>query len=116
MGILVDPYQVASMGYNSKRSYTIASLGILYDIEITPIPPEPPLPIEDIGGSNLGIDVDQYGVEKKKKQKYKIKVTAWVDGKEYSETKIVEKDVMVTTNDVDLNFDKNEKKIIIKMK
>jgi hypothetical protein len=123
---LIDTYQIASMGYNSRSTFTVASVGIVYQVQVDPLPPDPSTPTTGSGefnGSNLGLPAEHIphnpyksDDSKKKTRKYKITVTATVDGKVYSETKVVEKNVVVKSNDVELNFDKNEKKIIINMR
>ena len=109
---LIDTYQIATMGYNSKTSYTIASLGILYDVSIRPIPPKPPIPpIPPFTGE------DPFGEEEEDDDldDYEITVKAIVDGQEYTETKIVKSDIVVTVDNLKLDFDRDSKKVVINM-
>lgn len=109
---LIDTYQIATMGYNSKISYTIASLGILYDVSIRPIPPPiPPIPpVPPATGDDPFAEEEEDDLEH-----YEITVTATVDGEEYTETKIVQSDITVTVSDLKLDFDQDSKKVIINM-
>lgn len=111
---LHDTYSIATMGYNSLNTYTVASLGILYFVQIEPIP-------DDGADNNYSLGLDQSDIydpyqTPAKKDKYKITVTAIVDGKSYTESKIVERDVKVTSKDIKLSFDKKEKKVSINVK
>ena len=109
---LIDTYQIATMGYNSKISYTIASLGILYDVSIRPIPPTPtPTPTPPASGAVSPTDE----LRDDKIEKYEITVTATVDGKKYTETKIVKSDIVVTVDNLKLDFDQDSKKVVINM-
>mgnify|MGYP003124558643 CR=1 FL=1 len=109
---LIDTYQIATMGYNSKISYTIASLGILYDVSIRPVPPPiPPIPVPPATGDD---NLDEFE-EDDDLEHYEITVTATVDGQEYTETKIVQSDITVTVSDLKLDFDQDSKKVIINM-
>lgn len=110
---LIDTYQIATMGYNSKTSYTIASLGILYDVSIRPIPPPvppiPPIPVPPATDDPFGEEEDD------DLEEYEITVTATVDGEKYTETKIVKSDIVVTADNLKLDFDQDSKKVVINM-
>lgn len=77
------PLDMATHGLLSGNSFTIAVQGHLTLIEIEPVPPS--IIDKFIGG----IAPSYYEKRKEEKQKWKIKVTIFKDGKEYKETKIV---------------------------
>ena len=82
----IDTYDFATMGYNDGP-FAIATLGWL-DIEIFEIPDED---IDDGGGGGAAAapDVTYEKEPDKKKKKYKIRVTATIDGEKYVEEKYV---------------------------
>ena len=88
---LIDTYQLATGGQNFVDTFTLASNGILIDIQVTPIPPRP-----GGGGSTYGLPSD-----KKKKKRKKITVTVTMpDGGKYTESMIVEDKPNLTAKDI----------------
>ena len=62
---LIDTYQIATMGYNSSNTYTVASLGILYSVQITPLPPEPlevPVQQQGVNSTVAGLSMLSSGI------------------------------------------------------
>ena len=98
---LIDTYQIATLGINSRTTYTTVSNGILIKIQIGPVPPTP-LPG---GGSSYG-----YRDGKEIKDKKKITVTALIDGIEYIESVIVEDRPNLTIKDFDVEVVYNDLK------
>ena len=98
---LIDTYQIATIGQNSRNTFTLASNGILVDVEIVDLPPIVVPPQEIVGG---GGDTAWPGQkEVKKKYRKKIIVTATINGVKYKEEKIVEDKPKLTVKDVDVN-------------
>lgn len=100
---LIDTYQLATGGQNLTDTFTLASNGILLEIEVTPVIPTPPR-----GGGSF--PVTPYPIEKERDECVvkKIKVTATIKGKKYIEEVIVEckptlkaKDIKVEVSDKD---------------
>jgi hypothetical protein len=91
----IDTYQLATGGQNFVDTFTLASNGILIDIQVTPIPPIPPRP--GGGSSTYGLPSDK----KKEKDKKKITVTVTMpDGIKYTESVVVEDKPNLTAKDV----------------
>ena len=98
---LIDPYQIATCGQNSRNTFTLASNGILVDVEITDLPPIiiPPIDDEISGGATTFL-----GGEKEERITHKqITVTATINGVKYKETKIVEDKPNLHIKDVDVD-------------
>lgn len=86
---LHNPYHIATMGQNSRNTFTLASNGILVDVYIEDLPPII-IPI-DKGGSGIIPGQEWPPVEEEKKiTRKKITVTATIAGKDYKESIIVE--------------------------
>lgn len=108
---LIDPYQIATCGQNSRNTFTLASNGILIDIYIEPLPP---VDLPSGGGIIPGQEWPRVEDEKKKRR-YKITVVAHIDGKDYTETKIVEDKPNLSVKDVDVTVSNTDDKPIIKI-
>ena len=88
---LIDTYQLATGGQNFVDTFTLASNGILIDIQVTPVPPIPPGP-PGFGG---------FGTVEPKKDKKKITVAVTMpDGMRYTESVVVEDKPNLTAKDV----------------
>jgi len=110
---VTDSYQIATMGYNFTPE-SLASLGVLYQIEITEIPPDGGVPPADFG--SVGMGAFEVKKSKEKKKKFKIKVTVKIDGQTYVEEKIIEDIKEPKVEDVKITVLSEEKpKIQIEM-
>jgi hypothetical protein len=109
---LIDTYQLATMGQNSRDTYTRASLGILIDVQITPLPPAPP---RRPGGSPAPYKREE---EEKERDRKKITVIVTIDNKKYTESVVVEgkPDLSVQDVDVDVQPTDTKPKITISVK
>lgn len=94
---LINTYYLATNGQNSIETYTLASNGILYGIEIEDI-------IPPTGGAGPGIGDFTSG--KKEKKKKKVTITAYVDDIEYKESIIVENKPNLTIKDISVEINK----------
>lgn len=102
------PYQLATNGVNSKNTYTIATAGYNFNVEIIPIPPTPIPPQEFIPPSGI------FSQQEDDKRYYKniIKVSVEIDGIVYTQDKLIE-DVEVSADDIKLSITRHEDKPII---
>lgn len=108
---LIDTYQLATSGQNSLNTFTLASNGILVDVFIEDVPVVE-IPPEIAGGGPAGLSrwlSDDR--EKTVKTKKRITVKAVIDGKEYTETLMVDDKPHLTVKDVsvDVNRDLDKK-------
>ncbi len=93
----LNTYLIGTMGYNGSP-LDMAMLGYVYTIEITEEPETPTDQVDNIiGGASNPFEnltpteiYSPYKVQTDKKKKYKIKVTAIIDGTEY----VVEKQIL----------------------
>ena len=101
---LINTYHISTLGINSKVPYTIVSNGILIRIEITPYGP--------VSGDNY------FGNKKKEEETKKITITAYIDGKEYIETIIVQGKPNLSVKDfeVEISYDNLKPKITVNFK
>jgi len=108
-----DPYQIATIGQNSRNTFTLASNGILVDIFIEDLP-DIIIPVE--GGAGI-IPGQEWPREedKKKKHRKRITVIATIDGKDYRESIIVEGEPLLTVKDVDVDIQNIDTQPIIKI-
>lgn len=111
MSVNSFPYQLATQGINSNNTYTIATLGYNFQVEIIPIPPTPVEPPQDFIPPS-GIFAPQ--VEEERYYRNKIRVSVEIDGTTYTEEKLVE-DVEVDINNVKLAVTSLEDKPKIKI-
>lgn len=103
---LIDTYQLATGGQNSYNTFTLASNGILVDVEITDLPPIVLPPIEEPISSG-GVST-WTGVPKDRKiTRKKITVTAIINGKEYKQSIVVENKPKLSVKDVDVIVTEN---------
>lgn len=107
---LHDPYQIATMGQNSRNTFTLSTNGILVDVFIEDLPPIiVPTQVDDGSG---GMTTDFKEIPRKK-----IKVVANIGGIDYEEVKIVEGIPNISIEDLDisiLNVDKPKISITLK--
>jgi hypothetical protein len=95
---IIDTYQLATSGQNTRDTYTLASNGILIRVEI-----------EDLGsgggGAGGGTD-DSWSAhdEINKTNRKRIKVTATINGKDYVESIIVENKPNLDISNVDVSI------------
>ena len=110
----IDPYQLATGGQNSRNTFTLASNGILVDVEIFDIPPIILPPTEVPAGSSGGSTDWMPSVKNRKISRKKIVVTATINGVQYKQEKIVENKPKLSIKDVGVNVieNKNGKPII----
>lgn len=110
---LIDTYQIATCGQNSYNTFTLASNGILVDVEIVDLPPIIIPPVPDVAG---GGDSTWTGTKETKKTRKKIIVTATVNGVKYVEEKIVENKPKLSIKDIQVNVTESKsKKAIIEI-
>ena len=108
---LHDPYQIATIGQNSRNTFTLASNGILVDVFIEDLPD---IGIPPQGGIIPGQEWPSTE-DKKKKHRKRITVVATIKGKDYRETKIVEDEPLLTVKDVDVDIQNIDTQPIIKI-
>jgi hypothetical protein len=105
---LIDTYQIATIGQNSYNTFTLASNGILVDVEIVDLPPIVVPPVEEpISGGGVSTWT---GKEERKKTRKKIIVTATINGVKYKQEKIVEDKPKLSIKDVDVNVTESKSK------
>jgi len=107
---LIDTYQIATVGQNSRNTFTLASNGILVDVVITDLPDITIPSIGEGGGGStsfLGHDGQKEVIKKHRK---KITVTATIAGVKYTETKIVEDKPKLQIKDIDVNVTESKNK------
>jgi len=107
---LIDTYQLATGGQNFVDTFTLASNGILIDIQVTPIPPIPPF--VPGGSSTYGLPYEK----KKEKDRKKITVTVTMpNGRRYVEEVIVEDKPKLQAKDVSVDVKQTDDKPIIRI-
>ena len=108
---LHNPYHIATMGQNSRNTFTLASNGILVDVFIDDLPDiiVPP----DSGGGIIPGQEWPSTEEKIIKHRKRITVIATIGGKDYKETVIVEQEPNLTVKDIDVDVQGTDTKPII---
>lgn len=111
---LIDTYHIATMGYNSNQTITIASLGIIYYVEIIEVEPEIDIDGGGVAPSIIGLVPTEEEIKQKNK-KFKVKVTVKLNGETIVQEKYIEKKTKPKVEDLKLNLieNKNEKHITI---
>lgn len=106
---LIDTYQLATGGQNFVDTFTLASNGILIDIQVTPIPPIPPRPG---GSSTYGLPYEK----EKEKDRKEITVTVTMpNGRRYVESIIVEDKPKLQAKDISVDVQPTDDKPIIRI-
>lgn len=103
MDNIVDTYEIATMGQNLSNTFTLASNGILIDIQIEDLAPV--IPVRK-GASPTGVDYK----EDEEIQRKKITVTVTLDGKKYTESVIVEDKPELKVEDVNVEVTPTQEK------
>ena len=109
---LHDPYQIATVGQNSRNTFTLASNGILVDVFIDDIPQ---VEVPDFGGGIIPGQEWPPIDDKKKKEFKRITVIATIDDKKYKETKIVQDEPNLRVEDVDVDIQRTDTQPIIRI-
>ena len=107
---LHDPYQIATVGQNSRNTFTLASNGILVDVFIEDVPVTE---IPDFGGGIIPGQEWPPIDDKKKKEFKRITVIATIDDKEYRETKIVQDEPNLRVQDVNVGIKQTDTQPVI---
>lgn len=96
---LINPYQIATMGQNSRNTFTLATNGILVDVFIVDLP-DIEVPIDTGGGIIPGQEWPQ---EETKITRKKICVIATIDGVKHEKCIIVEDQPNLKVNDINVD-------------
>ena len=104
---LIDSYQIATGGQNSRSTFTLASNGILIRVEI-----------EELGfGTTIGGSIADDSLiphdELKNINRKRIKVTATINGTDYVESIIVENTPKLDISNVDVSISETQTNPII---
>jgi len=99
---LIDPYQIATMGQNSRNTFTLASNGILVDVFIDIIIPPVEIP-------SSGIIPGQESPPKGESDRCKKRITVvtTINGKEYTESIEVETCIELSAKNVEVDINQN---------
>ena len=101
----VDTYEIATIGQNLSNTFTLASNGILIDIQIEDLVP----------GIIPGKGKAPYDKPEREVDRKKITVTVTIDNKKYVESIIVEDKPELTVDDVSVDVQETTDKPKIKI-
>jgi len=111
-----DTFHIATMGQNSRNTFTLASNGILVDIFIEDLPPIFIPPIDTGGGILPGQEHPSTNESDKEICRKKITVVATIKGKKFTQSTIVEDCVDLTVKNVDVDVNLTDTKPVITIK